>query len=428
MSSQRYRVVPVFSREEKRYRGGKIPPEHVSEEVFLDFPRWLYRNDPHWVCPLDMEIKNIFNPYRNPMYEGGDAQRWVVINASGQVVGRIAAFYNERKAKRYKVPVGGAGFFECIEDQEAANLLFETAKHWLQARGMAVMEAPVNFGENDRHWGLLVEGFVQPGFGMPYNPPYYEKLFLEYGFEPYFEQVTKHLDITKPMPERFQNVWRWISSKPNIRFDHARKDQLVKYVDDFITVYNDAWQYHEHFVPLQREKVLKAFSEFKHIIIERFLIYAYVENEPAGVLFCLPDLNQIIKPFRGKPTWWDLLLFLWRKRNDYEWYRKRGILTRGRVILIGVRPRFQKYGLEVGLAMYSMDDARKMGFQEIELGWVGDFNPLSRRLQEATGAKPGKIHRTYRYVFDPAMKSIALEGSQIIRRTDGKAASSSFQL
>ena len=125
------------------------------------------------------------------------------------------------------------------------------------------------------------------------------------------------------------------------------------------------------------------------------MIFAYVNDEPAGILFCLPDLNQIFKPLKGKFPWWQKLLFAWRKRNDYEWYRKKGILTRGRVLIIGVVPKYQRYGLEVGMTMCNMDDARSMGFKEIELGWVGDFNPLSARLQAATQATLGKIHRTY---------------------------------
>ena len=35
------------------------------------------------------------------------------------------------------------------------------------------MDGPINFGENDNNWGLLVDGFMQQGFGMPYNKRYY---------------------------------------------------------------------------------------------------------------------------------------------------------------------------------------------------------------------------------------------------------------
>ena len=115
-------------------------------------------------------------------------------NDSGQTIGRIGAFINENKCNTFRQPTGGVGYFECIDDQKAAFLLFDTAKAWLAERGMEAMDGPVNFGENMINWGLLVKGFMPQGFGMPYNKSYYLPLFEAYGFKVYFEQYTYHLD------------------------------------------------------------------------------------------------------------------------------------------------------------------------------------------------------------------------------------------
>ena len=386
-----------------------------TENEFLETAREINKNYPNWVPPLDMEIRSIFNPKKNKMFEGGKARRWIVKH-KGKLVGRIAAFYNLEKAHRYKIPTGGIGFFESIDNSEVANLLFDTARAWLEKEGMKAMDGPVNFGENDRHWGLLVKGFeFPPAIGMPYNPPYYEKFFTDYGFEVYFEQISKHLDLTRPMPERFTKIWNWIKNKSNIKFDYAKKKNIMKYAYDFMKVYNEAWKNHEHFVPMTEQQVEEIARDLKPILIEKFMLFAYVDDEPAGILLALPDLNQIFKPFRGKPSLIDMLKFAWRKRNDYLWYRKRNILNRARVLIIGVVPKYQKYGLEVGMTMANMDDAREMGFIEAELSWVGDFNPLSRRLQDATGATLGKIHRTYRLVFNPEDRKV-LKEKEIIKQ------------
>jgi hypothetical protein len=45
------------------------------------------------------------------------------------------------------------------------------------------MDGPINFGERDKFWGLLTEGFIEPLFGMNYNFPYYKDLFENYGFK-----------------------------------------------------------------------------------------------------------------------------------------------------------------------------------------------------------------------------------------------------
>ncbi len=118
----------------------------------------------------------------------------------GTLIGRVAAFYSREKAGAEKIPSGGLGHFECINDQDAAFMLFDAAKNWLRTKGLKAMDAPVNFGENDNNWGLLVDGFTHPGFGMPYNFPYYRSLFENYGFRIYFRQFSYHLDLKKDFP------------------------------------------------------------------------------------------------------------------------------------------------------------------------------------------------------------------------------------
>ncbi len=383
----------------------KYTPEEVlypkQQKEFLDIARELYRNDPNWVCPLDMEINGIFDPKKNPFFTHGFATRWILRDSTGKGVGRVAAFINEKKAHNTEVPTGGMGFFECIKDEEAAITLFNTCKQWLASKGMQAMDGPINFGENDRHWGLLVEGYTHPAFGMPYNHEYYVPYFKNYGFNMFYQQVSNHLDISKPLPERFEKITQWIIQKPGISVELVSKDKLMKYGMDFLNIYNDAWQFHENFTPMTEVQVRSLINELKDVMIGELICFAYVEGDPAGFMLCLPDLNQIIKPLNGKLGWKEKLLLWYRRRNNFEWYRNRGILTRGRVTIMGVKPKYQKYGLESALIMVPMPHAKAMGFKEMELSWVGDFNPKMRKLHEATGSKLGKIHHTFRYYFDP---------------------------
>ncbi|MCZ2355351.1 MAG: GNAT family N-acetyltransferase [Bacteroidia bacterium] len=379
-----------------------IVTDKRTESHFLDVARYLYRNDPVWVCPLDMEIRNIFDPKKSAKVTGnGIAQRWYLTDNQGNYIGRIAAFINNKKARGEKFKIGGIGFFECINDQSIANTLFDIAKDWLLKQNAQVIDGPVNFGENDRYWGLLVEGFTHPGYGMPYNPPYYQKLFETYGFQMFFEQFSKHLDITKELPERFQKISEWIMRKGGFHFESFDMKKIAKYSEDFRTIYNDAWQFHENFQEMTQEALNTLINELKPIIIPDMICFAYEQNEPAGFVLCLPDLNQIFKPLKGKFGILEAVKFLWRKRNGFEWYRKNGQLTRGRVVIMGIRPKYQRYGLESGLIMHPMPKVRALGFKEIELSWVGDFNPKMQKLHENTGATFGKKHHTYRIAIDP---------------------------
>ncbi|MGF2412255.1 MAG: GNAT family N-acetyltransferase, partial [Ferruginibacter sp.] len=169
----------------------------ATEEAFIGLPYILYKDDPSFIAPLQGEIKKIFNPKTNSFFEHGHCTRWLLYNDK-TLIGRIAAFINLEKAHTSGTPTGGVGFFECINNQDAANTLFTTAVSWLKAKGMQAAEGPINFGENDNWWGLLVHGFRQPSMGMNYNPPYYQQLFENFGWQKSYDQITNVIDLRIP--------------------------------------------------------------------------------------------------------------------------------------------------------------------------------------------------------------------------------------
>lgn len=357
---------------------------------FLEVPRLIYQNDENWICPLDSIIDSIFDPNKNKYFDDGEAIRWILKDQNGLLIGRVAAFYNNAKARNYNPPAGGMGFFECINDESAAFILFDACKKWLLEKGMGAMDGPVNFGENDSYWGLLVEGFTPPAFGMNYNPPYYKKLFETYGFKPFFEQESKHLDITKPFPERFWRIAEWAMQKPGYNFQHFRKKDVDKFAADIVEIHNAAWVFHEHYAPLDIDKVKKGFREAKEIIIEDFIWFAYHENTPIGFLVMIPDMNQVFKLFKGQLGIWNKLRFLLLKRTK--------IVNRSRITIMGVIPKFQGKGVESSIFWHLQEPLLKKRphYKEIEISWVGDFNPKMKATLNAMGASEGKTHITYR--------------------------------
>jgi hypothetical protein len=369
-----------------------------TQRQFLDMVDSIYKDDNAYVRPLDGMIEEVFDASQNSYWGHGKAIRYILIADNEQVIGRIAAFINYKKAEGFEQPTGGVGFFECINDKEAAFKLFDKAQEWLQQNKMEAMDGPINFGENDNFWGCLVEGFSQPGFGMQYNPPYYKDCFEAYGFSPYFEQITNHLDLTVPFPERFWKIAGWVVKKEGFSFKHFKIKEADRFIDDFETVYNDAWRFHENFTPIDK-KVLKAtMMKAKSFMMEDLIWYAYHDGKPIGFLVLFPDVNQILKHFNGKMNLWNKLRFLYMKRNKY--------MTRARVVILGVVPKFQRSGIESGLFWHLKGVVDKNPhLKELELSWVGDFNPKMRVLQESMGASFGKKHITYRYIFNHSKKA-----------------------
>jgi hypothetical protein len=359
---------------------------------FIQFPHIFYRNDPQWISPLDNDIKAIFDPSRNTFFSNGVCTRWLLKDEGGKTIGRIAAFINYEKANISNPPAGGVGFFECPDDQEAANLLFDTAKTWLQEKGMKAMDGPINFGENDKFWGLLVKGFKPPGLSMNYNPPYYVSLFEEYGFRKEYDQLTNFLDCAIPLSDRFTKISSWVMNKPGYSFKHFTFKDQEKYFRDFLEVYNDAWTNFENFTPIDLPTIKESFRQMKPIMDEKIIWFAYHHEEPIGFVLCLPDANQILKHLHGKMNLLGKLKFLW--------YRKTTVVDRMRVIVMGTKRKSQNHGIESALIRCLQDEVLPRGtVKGVELAWVGDFNTKMLAIHEATGAINDKIHRTYRYIF-----------------------------
>jgi hypothetical protein len=365
-----------------------------TQKFFHKVPHPIYKGDPNWACPLEGMVENVFNPKKNPSFKRGEAIRWVLLDDNKKPIGRIAAFYNLDKAKTFEQPTGGCGFFECVDNQEAANKLFDAARDWLKSKGMEAMDGPVNFGENYMNWGLLADGFIHQGFGMPYNPPYYVKLFENYGFKIYFKQFSYHLDTTLPeLPDRFWKVAEWVAKKPQFSFRHFLWKEKEKFIDDFAQIYDNAWRFHEHFKPIDKDDLKDFINNAKFLIEEDLIWFAYHEGEPIALFVAVPDFNQILAKLKGRITLWNFPRVLWLK------WRK--TMTRTRSLIIGIVPKFQRSGIEAAIfwhlrpVMY-----RKPWYTEMELSWAGDFNPKIVALYESVGGKKMKTHYTMRYLFD----------------------------
>jgi hypothetical protein len=367
---------------------------------FIDFPKKLYKEDPFWVCPLDSEISAIFDPSRNYLFSRGNAARWILKDDDGNTIGRIAAFFEKAKSAVYDYPTGGIGFFEVVEDKKAAFTLFDTGKKWLSANGMEAMDGPVNFGENDNNWGLLVEGFMQQGFGMPYHKKYYRAFFEEYGFQNYYEQYSYHRTVRnqdgkiEEFPPRIMKIAEWLSKRPGYSFHHFEFSRKDKYVSDLVEVYNSAWSvFKEDFTPLDPEMLEATFRKAKPIIDPDLIWFAYFNDKPIAFFILFPDVNQIIKPFKGRLNLWNMIRFLF--------FRATHKMTRMRAIVGGVTPSHQNTGVESAIFYYLYNVFRlKPWYKELELSWVGDFNPKMTAIYEALGAQKAKTHITYRYLFN----------------------------
>ena len=276
------------------------------EREWLDLPKRIYKGNRNWVCPLDVDIREVFDPAKNDLFADGEAIRWVVRDASGEVVGRIAAFYNREKAALEEQPTGSCGFFESIEDQRVADMLFDASRMWLASRGMEAMDGPVNFGQRRDWWGLLVEGYeFQPLYRNPYNPPYYKELFENYGFQNYFNQNSYiwRANVSETSARIFDRAER-LYSTPGYHVETIDMNNLEEEAENFRLVYNKAWALFSGVKPMTQEEALYMMRQMKPLIDPNIIFFAYFNDEPIGFFITVPDLNRIIGRFNGRFGWW----------------------------------------------------------------------------------------------------------------------------
>jgi hypothetical protein len=370
--------------------------DKITAKLFLKVPSHIYEKNPNWIQPLDKDIEDVFDKKKNKAFRFGDAIRWILKDHEGRLIGRIAAFHNKKyKNKGDVVHTGGVGFFECINQQDAADLLFDNAKHWLMSNNIEAMDGPINFGERDKWWGLVTEGYHAPMYGMNYNPPYYKTLFENYGFKEFYQQLCMGLDPKKPLQTKIWERHRIIDMDENYSACYIDKGDLKKFAGDFAEVYNKAWAGHGGLKEISKDQVWMMFNKMKPVMDEKIIWFAYYKKEPIAIFINLPDLNQWFKYLHGKFGWWQKLYFLLLKN-----YKKN---TKFTGLVFGIVPSFQGKGIDAYIIGESAKiiQSNKNHYTSYEMQWIGDFNPKMLNIAQNLGdVFVSRRLTTYRYLFD----------------------------
>lgn len=379
----------------------------VEKKEFLQLPVRLYKDNKHWVQPLNSDIEKVFDKEKNKTFLHGDCCRYIVVNTDKETIARFAVFVNHKTSKLYDQVTGGMGFFECIDNKDIAFQIFDFCKSWLQNKGCEAMDGPINFGERNQWWGLLVDGENTPNYAMPYNFKYYQAFFEEYGFKTFFEQYSYLANIDSDHLNKII-IWKSERLKRNPDYDirHFEKSKIDSYIDDFVKVYNEAWSKDIPGVDgISKRQATDLFKELEPIIEEKLIWFAYHKDEPIGFFVMMPDLNEILKHLKGEINLYGKMRFLYYK------YIQRNKKAMG--IIFGVTPQFQAKGIEAVMIHEFSKEAllKKFPFRVLEMSWVGDFNPRMMHLMEYINAKVNKTHITYRYIFD---RTLEFKRSEII--------------
>jgi len=361
--------------------------------AFLDLPNTIYKDNTTYIKPLDKDIEAVFGP-KNKMLKHGEVVRWLLMDGNN-CIGRIAAFTNEKHSSQFE-GIGGIGFFECINNQDAANILFKQATKWLQDKGLKGCDGPINFGEKDKFWGLLTSNFeLGPCYGQNYSAEYYPKLWENFGFKEYYKQLIFLRSGTDKLQAKYQERADHYAQDPDFKVEFIKKNNLKKYQEDFRSIYNEAWGKRdgEGFKGMSSAQAASIMKSLKPIMDENLICFGYKAGKPIAFFIGLPEVNSIFKKFKGKLAWYHKLWFMFLLKTGY--------CKTCFGLAFGVSPDYQGLGVEGALFSAIEQKVVRQGmYENVIVTWLGDFNHKMIKIMEGIGGEVGQELATMRYYFD----------------------------
>ncbi len=356
---------------------------------FLDVVDVIYRDDPRYIRPLDMDLKDRLNPKKNPFFEHADG---VIFTAhrNGKCVGRVTAQIDREHLARYKDDVGFFGFFDTIDDAEVATELLRHAEAWLKDHGMRTARGPISLSINEEI-GCLVDGFDDPPVLMnPHHRPYQGGLIEKAGYAKVKDVFGWRYEVGEPNA-RVKKAQEDIRAMPEITVRHLSKKDIDRDVALTLDIFNDAWSDNWGYVPATKKEAEKMASDLKMFLIPEITVLVLIDGEPAAVAIGLPNINELITDLRGKLFPFGLPKLLYRLKVEGP--------KSGRLILLGIKKKFrlQRKYAALSLFLYAEmnDGARRVGMTWGELGWTLEDNAAVNAGIRMMGAKKYKTYRVY---------------------------------
>jgi hypothetical protein len=353
---------------------------------FIELPWSIYKNDPHWVPPLKMALKDMLNLNKHPFYKTAKVKTWLA-EKDGKIVGRIMAINNSAFNSFQKTKIGHFGFFESIDDQAVANLLLNTAEAYLKAEGLTSVQGPMNPGTN-YECGLLVKGFEDaPQIMMTYNPRYYQSQIENLGYRKTMDLLAYNINADFKMADIILKIADRTEKKSKVTYRNVNKKNWTKEIEILFDIYNDAWEENWGFVPMTKEEFFHTAKDLKSIVDENLVQIAEVNGEPAGFILTLPDLNQVFKQIPNGnllPT------------GIFKLISPKKYINRVRVITMGIKKQYRRIGLETLLYKYNQIEILKNPrIKNIEMSWILENNLEMNKPLITMGAKAYKSYRIF---------------------------------
>lgn len=248
------------------------------------------------------------------------------------------------------------------------------------------MRGPYNPSVNDE-CGLLVEGFdTSPMVMMPYNLPYYERVYHELGLRPVRSLYAYYLRSDMQVPEKINRVVERVRKKSGITFRNINLKKMNQELAIIQDLYNHTLKRNWGFVPISKEELEFAAEDLKQIIQPELVLIAEKAGEPVGFSMLLPNINEHLLYSKSSKGFLRILKFIWRLKTRSP--------KEARLAILGVKPEYENIGVPAVFYLESIQRAKK-AFEGGELSWIEESNTPMIRSLEMMGAKKTKTYKIF---------------------------------
>jgi hypothetical protein len=360
-----------------------------ASKEFVELPFTLYRNEPHWVPPLRIAVKELLDKAKHPFYADAEMQLFLA-RRDGRTVGRIAAIINQAHNRFHGEQAGFFGFFDCVNEVAVADALLSKARQWTKEKGAAFLRGPVSPSTN-YECGLLVDGFdSDPMVMMVYNPPYYASLMEQVGLRKAKDLLAYLSNSHRIELKKIGRVADKVLKTTGVTVRPINMKDFDAEVSRIWEVYGaatGAWAENWGFVPMSKPEFAAMAKEMKMIVKPELVLIGEIQGRVVGFALALPDVNQAMKPANGNLFPTGLLKILYYQR----------LIKSVRVLALGVVEEYRTSGLAAGFYATLVRNAQKLGFGDCEMSWILEDNVLMNRSLEVMGAKRYKTYRIYEW-------------------------------
>jgi GNAT superfamily N-acetyltransferase len=357
----------------------------------------LYQDNPYYRPPFRFEIENVFDPQKNERFQkGGECERFLVMEGS-DVVGRFALFIDPEKDDHHDPKLGGIGFIEMEDKHGIAEAIINFGKEWHKEKGYEGFRGPINFGENDTFWGILIDGFEDHNvYGMLYHYEYYEELIKQTAPEKFDDVYMYQMDMSNSLPDRLAKITDRLKSRDNIEVRPIDKKNLERDGEMIRQIYNQAFhnqvieEREEEFIGITRETIRQMIKKLKPVLMPGTSPIVFVDGEPASFLVSVPDLHEISAKTGGTLKWWQLYHLIGFKKRAQKF----------RPLAFGTVPKYRGRGLEALVFAEGLRWTKEHypNIETLEGGFVSEKNWIMRRSLEAFGCEIAKTYRVYKWM------------------------------